>query len=361
VGLGAIVIVGAGADGFGRAVQQDEKEPAPLLTQPLGCVEILGCSVLERMLERMIRAEVEVITLLVLDGVDLPRLPASLKNVSVQIVSDASSGIAQVLGQYAQGDVEHAFVVLASLYAETDLLDLFYFHRESRKTVTRARDAQGPLSLWVIDCAKAQHAGVENLLLPENAQVPTYFVREYVNRVAHPRDLRTFACDMLRGRCLARPRGSEIKPGIWVDESADIHKRARIVAPAYIGRGSKIKEDTLITRCSAIERGCHVDAGTVIEDSSILPNTHIGIWLDVCHAVANGNRLLSLERDVLVKISDASVMRSNGSLRKEVRSNVSLSLAKNEPLKVVSSKPVDSKKETPAPEAWQLGANPIQG
>jgi hypothetical protein len=54
-------------------------------------------------------------------------------------------------------------------------------------------------------------------------------------------------------------------------------------------------------------------------------------------------------------------MRSNGSLRKEVRNNVSLSLAKNEPLKVVSSKPVDSKKETPAPEAWQLGANPIQG
>jgi hypothetical protein len=54
-------------------------------------------------------------------------------------------------------------------------------------------------------------------------------------------------------------------------------------------------------------------------------------------------------------------MRSNGSLRKEARNNVRLSLAKNERPKAVSSKPVDSKKETPAPDAWQLGANPIQG
>jgi carbonic anhydrase/acetyltransferase-like protein (isoleucine patch superfamily) len=317
--------------------------------------------VIERMIERMIRSEVDLVTLLVLDGVDVPRLPASLKNVNVQNIRDASAGIAQVLEEYAQRDIEHAFVVSSHLYAETDLLDLFYFHRESRKAATRACDAHGPLNLWVVDCAKTRHASVENLLLQANAELPSYFVREYVNRVEHPRDLRTFSSDILRGRCLARPRGKEIKPGIWVDEGAEIHKRARIVAPAYIGRGSKVKEDTLITRCSALERGCHVDAGTVIEDSSVLPNTHIGIWLDVCHAIANGNKLLSLERDVLVEISDPSVMRSNGSLRKEARNNVRLSLAKNERPKAVSSKPVDSKKETPAPDAWQLGANPIQG
>ena len=141
--------------------------------------------------------------------------------MKVQIVSEAGSGITQILGEYAQHDVEHTFVVSASLYAETDLLDLFYFHRESRKAATRACDAQGPLNLWVVDCAKAQHADVENLLLQNNTLVPAYFVREYVNRIANPRDLRTFACDILRGRCLARPRGKEIKPGIWVDEGAE--------------------------------------------------------------------------------------------------------------------------------------------
>ena len=83
-----------------------------------------------------------------------------------------------------------------------------------------------------------------------------------------------------------------------------MHRWARIVAPAYIGRGSKIMEDTLITRHSTIEKNCCVDYGTVVEDSSILQNTDIGICLDVCHAVANGNKLLSLDRDVVIEISD---------------------------------------------------------
>ncbi|MGB7133004.1 MAG: hypothetical protein WBD59_19485, partial [Candidatus Sulfotelmatobacter sp.] len=51
---------------------------------------------------------------------------------------------------------------------------------------------------------------------------------------------------------------------------------------------------------------------TVVENSSILQNTEIGICLDVCHAIANGNKLLSLDRDVVIEISDPAVMRSNG-------------------------------------------------
>ena len=76
MGLGAIVIVGAGADGF-SCVAPRENESAPPFTQPLGCVEILGFSVLDRMIERMVQFEVEVVTLLVLDGFHVPQLPAS--------------------------------------------------------------------------------------------------------------------------------------------------------------------------------------------------------------------------------------------------------------------------------------------
>jgi anti-sigma B factor antagonist len=65
-----------------------------------------------------------------------------------------------------------------------------------------------------------------------------------------------------------------------------------------------------VTRFSSIERDCCVDCGTVVEDSSILANTNVGIWLDVCHAVVSGNKLLSLGRDVAVEIFDASLMRS---------------------------------------------------
>jgi NDP-sugar pyrophosphorylase family protein len=115
---------------------------------------------------------------------------------------------------------------------------------------------------------------------------------------------------MLRGRCEKNFTGKEIRPGVWIDEGAKVHRRARIVGPAYIGRRSALRADTLITRCSSVEKDCCVDYGTVIENSSLLPNTHVGIWLDVCHAVASGNRLFSLGRNVGIEISDPSVMRS---------------------------------------------------
>ena len=70
-----------------------------------------------------------------------------------------------------------------------------------------------------------------------------------------------------------------------------------------------MSDNVLITRLSSVERDCYIDCGTVIEGSSILSNTHIGIWLDVCHAVVRGNKLWSLNRDVMVEISDPRIMR----------------------------------------------------
>lgn len=59
-----------------------------------------------------------------------------------------------------------------------------------------------------------------------------------------------------------------------------------------------------------------MDSGTVIEDSSILANTTIGICLDLCHSIASGNRLWNLEHDVAVAIVDPKVMRFTTAPRK---------------------------------------------
>ena len=375
MGLGAIVVVGAQNQAFGPSALEGSESPSRL-AQHLSCVEILGCSMLDRTIERLLAAEVELVSVLVADEFDTaPQLPAKFKNVKVEVVNDLGAATTRLFREYVQSGLDHSFVISANLYAETDLLDLFYFHREGQQKVTRTHDSQGPLELWVVDCAKAQYADACDLLGPSsngcssNAgssnggspnQAASYFVREYVSRLAHPRELRRIACDALRGRCAMRPSGQEIRPGIFIEDGAEVHRRARVVAPAYIGRGTKVKEDTLITRCSTVERGCYVDAGTVIEDSSVLPNTHIGIWLDVCHGIASGNKLFSLERDVMVEISDSNVMRANGSARKEARNARALNLA-NEKQQPATAKVVDLQKETPAPEAWQLGANPIQG
>jgi hypothetical protein len=282
------------------------------------------------------------------------------QNVDLRVVADVGSAVNQTFSQYLSDGIEHAFFVPANTYTETDLLDLFYFHREGGRAATRAFvDADVPLDLWVVDCAKGQQFDLDSVL-GEARGAASYFIREYASRLSHPRDLRRLASDALRGNCGIRPFGAEVKPGIWMGEGAEVHRRARIVAPAYLGCGSKVKEDTLITRLSSIERGCCVDYGTVVEDSSILADTHVGIWLDVCHSVAKANKLFNLEHNVILEISDPSIMRAARAVREGTR-NVFAVNRGQQPMVADLLPPQEQQEKTPAPERWQLGANPIQG
>ena len=361
MGLGAIVVIGAEFEGV-RPSLTPRGDHQPLIAEPLACVDIMGRSIIERTIERFVRAGVETISVLLpAEMADtMPSFPVSFDNLKIQVVTDMSSAVTQKLRDFSRDGLQHAFVVSASVYTEADLLDLFYFHREARRAATRAFDSESRLNLWVVNCDQAQDADLEELLSQAEGAA-SYFIKDYVKRLSHPQDLRSLVSDALRGRSAMRPSGVEVKPGIWVEEAAEINRRARIVAPAYIGRASKILEDTLITRCSNIERDCYVDYGTVIEDSSILPNTHIGIWLDVCHAVVNGNKLLSLGRNVTLEISDRSIMRTVGSPRDEAR-NKSLDFYEAEQLITDPPEEETEQKQKPrTPEPWQFGANPIQG
>ncbi len=348
MGLGAILVVGEEHQAFCSTPRAGNY----LLGEPIECVEILGRSMLERTIERFARTEIEAITVLASNGYSVPVLSGMYRNVNVWVVGDVASAISQLLQEYSQKGIEHSFVVAANVYAEIDLLDLFYFHREARKTATRGLDREGPLDLWVVDCAKAQQVDLESFFNRADEATASYLIRDYVSRLRHPRDLRRLVSDALCGRCAMRPSGREIKPGIWAEENAEIHRGARIVAPAYIGSGSRVREDTLITRCTSIEKNCYVDCGTVIENSSILANTHIGIWLDVCHAVASGEKFVSLGHDVVVEISDPSIMRSNSDAKKGVE--FSRPYAARQIVATIQQE------QPPSPE-MVLGANLIQG
>jgi NDP-sugar pyrophosphorylase family protein len=353
VGLGAIVVIGGALEALSATAPPSTRQDA-VGAQPLECVEIMGRSMIDRTIERFVRAGVDVVTVLAPAGVSvtLSAISRGLADIKVHVVSDIAKAITQKFAEYASNGIEHTFLVAGGLYTETDLLDLFYFHREARQPATRACERQMPLDLWVVDCAEAQNLTLQSLFAECSAV--SYFIREYVNCVTHARDVRRLVSDVLRGRCAMRPSGVEVRPGIWIEDGADVHRRARIVAPAYIGSGSKVREDTLITRCSSIERDCFVDYGTVIEDSSILANTHIGIWLDVAHSVADGNKLFNLERNVILEISDPSVMRANGAVAHERK----ILRAAQEP----RAKAFEVKeKTTPTQKVWQFGANLIQG
>jgi NDP-sugar pyrophosphorylase family protein len=343
-----------------EAISSTAPRPATLefaLAEPLECVEVMGRSMLDRMVERFSRAGVKEVSILTTAEIAcmMGNFSTTLADLKVHVVTDMRSSLAQKLGEYAQSGIEHAFVVSGSLYTETDLLDLFYFHREARQPATRACERQVPLDLWVVDCAEAQGMASDHLLR-QSSRV-AYYIREYVNCLTHARDLRRLVSDVLRGRCAMRPPGKEVRPGVWIEATADIHRRARIVAPAYIGSGSEIREDTLITRCSNVERGCYIDYGTVIEDSSVLANTHVGIWLDLCHSVASANKLFNLEKNVILDISDPSIMRARSSVR-ETHRNFDMSFGLQPMAFELESR---RQQKTPTQKTWQFGANPVQG
>jgi carbonic anhydrase/acetyltransferase-like protein (isoleucine patch superfamily) len=359
--LGAIVVICDQHKASGPTAGE-----AALLGEPLAYLDVLGRSTAERIIDRFVRAEVDVVSVLQQrDGneSDGPKPSfTAFENVEFQLVNEPYSAIRKRLQQYSRNGIEHSFLLLGSVYAETDLLDLFYFHREARQAATRAINRDGSLDLWVVDCLNAQNKDLKDLLSQEKATGNSYFIREYVNRLMYPRDLRSFASDLLQGRCAARPSGREVRRGVWIEDGAEVQRQARIVAPAYVGRGAKIMEDTLITRCSNVEKDCCVDYGSVIENSSILQNTEIGICLDVCHAVANGNKFLSLDRDVVIEISDSSVMRSNRLFRKPVNGRkwvknvLTLGRRKQAQRTVVERQPAAS-----APKQCRLEPNPLQG
>ncbi len=312
--LNAIVIVGPESQGDGRCGETAAKTLPKVTSGPQGtplvCVEVLGCSVIERLIAKL-RRGVEKIS--VYRGISEPPSCADIHSASpIEFCSaeTAWGGAAQRLATCKDSGAEAIVVIRITGYVDFDLKDALQFHREQGQAVTRAFDDEGPLDLWIVDPAGISE-GIDILSTRSGAEPARYFVRGYVNRLRNPRDLRRLVVDGLTSRCGLRPQGTESRPGIWMDEGAQVHRDARIVAPAYIGRGTRIAEQSLITRCSNIESNSQVDYGTVVEDSSVLSNSYVGIGLDVAHSIVDGNNLLNLERGVTLEIADPCVFRQN--------------------------------------------------
>jgi NDP-sugar pyrophosphorylase family protein len=305
----------------------------PLGSAPAGgllpFVEIFGTSLLEHTIAQLANADVEIITLLVHTDAfpQIPTLRTSFPNISIQTADEVWAAVAMTLKEYAENGIQYAFIAKPNAYTEADLMDLLDFHRQRHRVMCRASDHEGALDVWVVSCGAAWQASVAALggagdIVPANTA--EYFAKEYTRRLNHLGDLRQLVTDAFLARCRIRPAGQQIRPGVWAEEGVGIGRGARIVAPAYLGRGCEIRENTLVTRFSNIESFSYIDYGTAIEDTTILPNTYVGIWLDVRHAVVNGNKLMSVKRNVMIEISDPSLIRSNVPHRHDMRGRSSV-------------------------------------
>lgn len=278
---------------------------------PLVCVEILGRSIVGRIIDELQASGVETISLLA-DCSYASARDDIAQGTADQVVSweeDIGSAASQMLSAYKERGIKAVFVIRAGAYVEVDLQDVLQLHRDRGQAVTRAIAEDGPLDIWIMDLTGAAECDVLTAL--QTTEHSHYSVRGYVNRLEHPQDLRRLVADSLNARCRLRPHSLETRPGVWIHEGAKVHRGARIVAPAFIGRGSTIEEQCLITRCSNVESNCHIDYGTVVEDSTILSNSYVGIGLDISHSIVNGTSVLNLQRNVLVDIADPAVIRQN--------------------------------------------------
>jgi NDP-sugar pyrophosphorylase family protein len=206
---------------------------------------------------------------------------------------------------------EKVLVMQLGAYVEFNVVDVLQFHEATQESVIRLYDREGPLDVWVIDVQSGQFDGdVSWLCGVKTSASSSYLVDGYVNRLRNWQDLRTLTTDIFLGRCEGKPSGREKTPGIWVADGARVHRSASIVAPAYIGQRARVGAGAVITRLSSVERCCDVGAGTLVENSTILPYTRVGNELRVSHALADGARLISMGTNVTVTVSDERLLSS---------------------------------------------------
>lgn len=326
--VGAIVLVEAQSrsdeSSSSSSKVADSNSVQTFAGESLAFVDVLGRSMLEHAIDRLLNAGVK-LTSLVLDpeiASSIPVFRRPMGNLTLRVADDPWPAIAQILEMYRENGCDCAFIVRPTAYIEADFADLLDFHRQTERAVTRASDHKGPLDLWVMHCNSAAEtidSSVIAALLNPNSFPASYFVKEYVRRISDPHDFRQLVTDAFVSRCSLRPMGDQLRPGIWVDQGVQIRRGARIVGPAYLGARCTLGDRSVVTRFSNIERDSYIDYGTVIENSSVLPNTYVGILLDVRRSIVHGNRLMNLERSVVVEISDPRLLRANGAVKQSAR------------------------------------------
>ncbi len=278
---------------------------------PIALLPAVGSPVVQHVVARLRRLGVDEITV-VTDAT--AAAAAHFRRVAVQSGSRCKTSSAgefwrvaeNVFCDYAQAGTELVLVMRIGAYCELNLEDLIQFHIEQRQRVTAVLDERGPLDVFIISASRRNDAAfLFRHQLGSFRTPPAYFrFSGYVNRLQDARDLRRLVCDAFALKIGVTPAGRQHKPGVWIEDGARIHPRARILAPAFIGARCKVRAAAVLTRGACLEHHCNVDCGTVVEDSTLLPYTSLGAGLDIAHSVVGFRRLAHLQRNVEVDFTD---------------------------------------------------------
>jgi RNA polymerase sigma factor (sigma-70 family) len=285
----------------------------PVAAPALAMLDVLGEPVLLRVVQSLRDSKVGPIFLLVNSAIAkstvIRQFDRSEVNVIVVADDDFRTATQAAMVNCRERGMQSALVMRAPTYIECDVVDMLKFHNRTDQQVTFVADNVGRLEAALIDCfASEATAAFLSKGSAYSAADCDYTPTTYVNRLRTPADLRQLAEDALMQRCRIRPRGVEVRAGVWIGEGARVHRHVRTEGPVYIGANAHLRAGVIVKHCASIERNCEIDRGCIIDSATILAGTYLGVGLEIAHAVVNQNRLIDLKRAIDVEIEDPGLM-----------------------------------------------------
>ena len=285
----------------------------PVSSPALAMLDVLGEPVLQRVLQSLRDSKVGPIFLLVNSAIAksnvVRKLDRSQVNVIVVADDDLTAAAQAAMANCRERGMQSAFVIRAATYIEFDALDMLKFHNRADQPVTFIADNVGRVDAALIDCFSTEStAAFLSKGSAYSAAATDYKPASYIHRIRTVADLRKLAEDGLMQRCKIRPRGVEVRNGVWIAEGARVHRHARIEGPAFVGANTHLRAGVIATHCASIERNCEIDRGCIIDSATVLAGTYLGVGLEISNAVVNQNRLFDLRRGVDIEIEDPGLM-----------------------------------------------------
>jgi NDP-sugar pyrophosphorylase family protein len=302
VDVRAIIVVGTGS-----TLDPGAPTPEQFAGSPFPLADVLGQPLVFRVIDRLRQNNIQISA--VITEAPTEDWPLGTANYGNWIASNSEQlwRCAEQSFTEASHQADTILVLRLGGYTEIDYNDLLQYHTDCGGHITSVLDEAGdPLDVYVFSASRRNEAAYlfRHQLRQFRKSVVSYHFGGYVNRLRSTYDFRQLSIDALMTRIELKPDGEEIKPGVWVGRGAQVHRRARVLSPAFIGAGSRVRAAAVVTRCTALEHHTVVDCGTVVENVSTLPFTYLGAGLDVAHSLVGHSRLFHLKRGVEVEFSD---------------------------------------------------------
>jgi len=317
--------------------QATRNSPQLLLGSPTAFSDVLGQTLLDRMIQRLRGFGIDQVSVISEDTTDkVAAIDGQTSGGGFWSVWDS------VVSQYLNQGIEKLFLARLGPYVEVEVPDLVHFHSQHSKPLTQVYDEKGPLDVVLVDAAdlRAGDGSYRSRLSTLIPQRNRYRFSGYSNRLAEPADFRRLVNDAFLSRCAVQPVGHEVRAGIWIADGSVVDKTATIEAPAYIGTETRIGASCCIGGSSAIERSCEIDCGTTIEDCCVFPGTYVGMGLNMRHCLVSGSKLFHLGRKIEMEFNDRHLIADLLAPRNQMTNAASRLLR---PVRTISSSGLSAK------------------